>query len=271
MRHSNYADLSFTDEEVLTIYLFGIIDGRRSIKEIYNYADRHLRDFFPKMPKYKAYDARINRLCDIFVPLIHIIQSYASQNCMIPNETINITDAMPIVMAQQGHRFYAKVAPEIATAGYCATKNMYYYGVKIHVVGIRRKGMLPLPHFIGLTHANMHDLKAYEQMEPEIYHDTYADKAYQTGNEPLMKKENYTLLTPPKKQKKQTLKDATDALLSTGISRVRQPIEALFSWLNHKTGIQVASKVRSYNGLIVHAFGKIATACLLLFNIILST
>lgn len=27
-RFSNYADLSFTDEEVITLYLFGIIDER---------------------------------------------------------------------------------------------------------------------------------------------------------------------------------------------------------------------------------------------------
>jgi len=31
-RMSNYADLSFADEEVITIYLFGIIDGKREIE-----------------------------------------------------------------------------------------------------------------------------------------------------------------------------------------------------------------------------------------------
>ena len=39
MRHTNHANLSFTDEEVLAIYLFGVIDGRRSIKAIYEYAE----------------------------------------------------------------------------------------------------------------------------------------------------------------------------------------------------------------------------------------
>jgi hypothetical protein len=39
-RMSNYVDLSFSDEEVITLYLFGIIDKNREIKQIYKYADR---------------------------------------------------------------------------------------------------------------------------------------------------------------------------------------------------------------------------------------
>ncbi len=138
MRHSNYADLRFSDEEALTIYLFGIVDGRKTIKEIYDYTDRHLREFFPQLPGYKAYDARINQLCDVFVPLIECIQQQA--NCEMPESIVNLTDAMPIVMAQRGRRFHAKVAPELATAnGYCATKKMHYYGVKLHIVAAQEK------------------------------------------------------------------------------------------------------------------------------------
>ncbi len=49
-------------------------------------------------------------------------------------------------------------------------------------------------------------------------------------------------------------------LFSTTVSRIRQPIEALFNWLIEKAGIQKASKVRSTKGLIVHAFGRLAAA-----------
>jgi hypothetical protein len=48
--------------------------------------------------------------------------------------------------------------------------------------------------------------------------------------------------------------------LSTAVSHVRQPIEALFAWIEKKTGIECASQVRSYNGLMVHVFGKLAAA-----------
>ena len=73
------------------------------------------------------------------------------------------------------------------------------------------------------------------------------------------------MLTPIKAVKvmeeviKQRIKAAND-LFSAAVSRVRQPIEAIFNWLIEKTDIQRASKVRSTKGLMIHAFGRLATA-----------
>ena len=44
------------------------------------------------------------------------------------------------------------------------------------------------------------------------------------------------------------------------ISKMHQPIEALFSWINEQTGIQQGSKVRSSSGLIKHIFGRLSAA-----------
>jgi len=60
------------------------------------------------------------------------------------------------------------------------------------------------------------------------------------------------VLTPVKKEKGQCYLEPSDQWLSTAVSRVRQPTEALFGWLEEKTGIECASKVRSYIGLMVH-------------------
>jgi len=49
-------------------------------------------------------------------------------------------------------------------------------------------------------------------------------------------------------------------LYSKAVSKIRQPIESLFNWLNEKTDIQRASRVRSTKGLLVPVFGKIAAA-----------
>lgn len=88
----------------------------------------------------------------------------------------------------------------------------------------------------------------------------YADKAYQVEAEPIHQEQHVILLTPVKKEKGQKFIDAADQWLSTAISQVRQPIESLFNWVNEKTGIQIASKVRSYQGLMVHVFGKLTAA-----------
>ncbi|MHB1104890.1 MAG: hypothetical protein ACYCZ2_00890 [Lutibacter sp.] len=46
-------------------------------------------------------------------------------------------------------------------------------------------------------------------------------------------------------------------LKAKAVSAIRQPIESFFNWINEKTQIQNASKVRSFKGLIVHIFGKL--------------
>ena len=98
------------------------------------------------------------------------------------------------------------------------------------------------------------------------------DKAYRDGplKERLAEGQNLDLLTPIKKRRaqqkekgQQTL-PAADKLYSEAVSRIRQPIESLFSWIDEKTGIQRASKVRSYQGLVVHVFGRLAAAMLIL-------
>ena len=57
---------------------------------------------------------------------------------------------------------------------------------------------------------------------------------------------------------------AFNALFSTAVSKVGQPIRAFFNWLNEKTNIQRAMKVISINGLLVHIYGKLAIAFLYL-------
>ena len=58
---------------------------------------------------------------------------------------------------------------------------------------------------------------------------------------------------------KQRIKAAND-LFSTAVSKVRQPVEAIFNWLIEKTDIQRASKVRSTKGLMLHVVGRLTAA-----------
>src|SRR5438552_15735236 len=102
-RMTNHADLSFSDEEVITIFLYGVIDKRRELKEIYNDASRHMKHWFPKLPSYTAFVQRINRVSDVFIPLIEALQSKLPQN--IFSEAHQLIDSMPIVIAKQGRRF----------------------------------------------------------------------------------------------------------------------------------------------------------------------
>jgi hypothetical protein len=77
------------------------------------------------------------------------------------------------------------------------------------------------------------------------------------------------IFTPIKLKKGEKRLNSADKLFSTAISKVRQPIESFFNWLQSKTNIESANKVRSTTGLIAFVFSRIAAACLMMLNIIL--
>ena len=112
----------------------------------------------------------------------------------------------------------------------------------------------------------MNKLMPQERLET-IVRDIFADKIYSDfsfwGNK--QQEQGVTMMTPVKAIKgeepiiTQREKAGRD-LFSTAVSKVRQPIESFFNWLNEKTNIQRAMKVRSTSGLLVHTMGKIAIA-----------
>jgi hypothetical protein len=170
-------------------------------------------------------------------------------------------DSQPVILAQQSRRFNAKVArQEVANSGYCPTKKLHYRGLKIHLVGDYRPGTLPLPRYLGVTPTGMNDGPALDTIAPALaYREFYSDKAYEylTRNPDLA----FAVLTPVKKDKGQEHLDSADRLYSAAVSRLRQPIESLFNWIHEKTGIECASKVRSFRGLLVHVFAPLLPRC----------
>ena len=70
----------------------------------------------------------------------------------------------------------------------------------------------------------------------------------------------FTAMTSVKRQRGQEPLDIADIWLSRAVSQVRQPVESMFNWIEEKTSIEIASKVRSYQGLLVHVFGRLEAA-----------
>jgi hypothetical protein len=266
-RFSNNAHPDFTDEEVITIYLFGIIEKRFEVAQIHKHTQDHLSHWFPKLPSYGGYIQRLNKLSAVFPPLLNAFAPVWTGGSKAG--LAFLLDSMPIILARGSRRFQAKVAREVADCGYCASKKLAYYGLKVHVLGIRQAGTLPHPDYLELTSARPHDLTVLDGITPYLRHgELYADKAYVSELlEAILASQELLLLTPTKKAKGQEKLSMFEQLWSTAVSRVRQPIESFFSWLERKTGIQIASNVRSLNGLLVHVYGRLSAAMYMLsFN-----
>ena len=264
-RFSNNNNPEFTDQEALCIYLYCMnVEHRFKIKEIYEFTSVHLRSWFPFLPSYVAYVNRINNLNEAFKSIGEtILTNYQPDNC---DTGIALIDSMPIITCS-GKRS-GKVAKEITDKGFCSTKGMYYYGLKLHAIGFRRKGHLPFPEQLLFTEASVNDLTFLKGICDSVSDRTFfGDKIY--GDKDFWKdmyvSNNVEMLTPVKgikgqtEQEKQREKAYVD-LFSTAVSIVGQPIESLFNWLIEKTDIQRASKVRSTKGLLTFICGRIAAA-----------
>ena len=271
-RFSNNNKPDFTDQEVMTIYLYAMqVEQRLKIKQIHQYASDHLRSWFPLLPSYVAYNTRINRLSEAFQYLSELLLSGN-----LPNDCdlhTSLMDSLPIITCSGKRK--SSVAREITDKGYCSTKSMYYYGLKLHALAFHRPDHLPFPESIVITPASENDLNVHKQNWSDIYNRSfYGDKIYRDAEllERMESMHNSRILTPIKAIKgqpevlRQRDKAAND-LYSRAVSSVRQPIESLFNWFIEKTDIQRASKVRSTKGLLVHVFGRIAAAFIfLVFN-----
>ena len=264
-RFSNNNKQELTDQEIMTIYLYIIQEEQRfKVKQIHRFANEYLRDWFPNLGSYAAFNNRLNRLSEAFKQLLApLLEEYRPEDCYFDQ---SLLDSMPIITCS-GRRT-PKVATEIIDKGKCASKGLYYHGLKLHALAFRTKNKLPFPEQLLITPASVNDLTVFKQAWSDISDRCFfGDKIYCNREffHELEKKNKSVMLTPVKAVKgqaevlKQWDKAAND-LFSRAVSKVRQPIESFFNWLIEKTDFQKASKVRSTKGLMVHVFGKMAAA-----------
>ncbi len=70
-RLSNNPTVTFTDQEVLTVYLFGMMQQHLALKAIYIDTHDHLKAWVPHLPSYSGFIQRLNRLADVFAPSLN--------------------------------------------------------------------------------------------------------------------------------------------------------------------------------------------------------
>jgi hypothetical protein len=263
-RFSNNHNPVFTDPEIMTIMLYCIaFEKQFSVKGIHRFASVWLRSWFPRLPSYQAFVARVNRLSEAFRRLLPPVIDATDDGDRA--ETICMIDSLPVITCSA--KRCGKVAREVVDKGYCSTKSLYYYGVKLHLLGRRTAGRLPAVQALVVTPASESDLAVFRDNFSSISgRSVFADKAYIDKELHRTMSANCSeLLTPVKYprgycNRLKKMFRAADDLLSRAVSSIRQPIESLFAWLSERSDIQRASRVRSTKGLLVHIFAKINAA-----------
>ena len=94
----------------------------------------------------------------------HLITFFKPEYC---DSMTSLIDFMPIITCA-GKNKIGKVVTEIVTKGYCSTKNIYYFGLKIHALAFRREGTISFPEMIILPSAEENDLTVLKREVADI-------------------------------------------------------------------------------------------------------
>lgn len=78
-------------------------------------------------------------------------------------ETDQRLDSLPIGCPLRGPSTHAKVTRDHADKGYCESKKLWSYGVKLHLLGAKQYHRLPVALSLCLTEASRHDLPVLKQ------------------------------------------------------------------------------------------------------------
>lgn len=262
-RVSNNSKPAFTDQELLTIWFFAHLNGLFQKRQMLQFIQHYWSDWFPNLPSYQTFVRRLNQLEATFQTFGRVLSE--SLATVETPSLDHVVDSLPVMLAQHGHSYRARVAREVADVGYCAAKKTRFHGVRLHVLAQRRARRLPCPSQVWLCEASHHDSKAFIGQSPAVPNTyLFGDLAYPTPDIITHLKEQGSQLIAPCKKPKGGELTAAQQYYNRLVRKFRQPIESLFNWINEKTGIQRASKVRSTDALMTHCWGKLAVAYFLL-------
>jgi hypothetical protein len=265
-RLSNNRVPDFTDQELITIWFFAHVEGCFEKKRMHRLIAKYWRDWFPRLPSYQTFVLRLNRLEPTFQTCGALLSGALAAHHT--PEFDHLVDSLPVMLASHGHSYRARVGREIADIGFCAAKKTRFHGVRLHLIAQRRTGRLPLPHQAWLCAASHHDSQAFIQQQPVVPATAlFGDLAYPTPEIVAHLTAQQTKLIAPIKKPKGKELTLNEKYYNRLVRRIRQSVESLFNWIQEKTQIQRASKVRSTDALLIHCWGKLAVAFfLLVFN-----
>ena len=229
----------FTDEELITVYLWGKRQQLLTRTAIYNYTKSHLFGWFPSLPSYQAFCRRLNRIAGAFRALSEIwLEAIQARS---EDSHCYAVDSCPIMLARRSNSTGAKVGKPLCNKCYNATRKEWYHGVKLHAFVMLRPGKLPIPCAFQINQASLCDLWAAKQIDldcaPIANGKLFADHAYTDADAAwkvaLRNNRAIGLITPRKKKPTDIL--SSGDCFNSSVASSRQPVESFFNWLQIKS------------------------------------
>lgn len=184
---------ALSDEEVITIDICGEYLGFFRDEDLFDYFYTHYRHFFPKLTERTKYVRQSANLAGAKMR----IQQHITQISGQAEDECQIIDTMPLPVCTFTRAPRDRCFKPEADYGYCAAKQMKYYGFKL---GLRISRLGMIIHF-PLLPARPHDSQLLDDLIADYEGIVIGDKAFINGwrQEQLAKKRHVALVTGSRK------------------------------------------------------------------------
>lgn len=189
LRKAGFAP-AFTDEEVMTIEICGECFGLNSDEAIYDHFHSYYRAFFPKLPERSLF---VRQAANLWQVKMHIQQKLVRRTGQ-DQEAVQVIDTLPMPMCVYTRARRDRCFKPEADYGYCAAKQLHYYGFKL---GLRISRLGMITHY-ALLPARPHDLQLLDDLLAGFRGVAIGDKGFIDAirQQELARKRTVELLTP---------------------------------------------------------------------------
>ncbi|MEJ2750671.1 MAG: IS982 family transposase [Anaerolineae bacterium] len=225
---------ALTDEEVITIEICGEYFGLHKDEDIFDYFRAHYYHFFPQLRERTGFVRQAANLWAIKARIQQRLTQISGQAA----DDVQIIDTVPLPVCTYTRSQRDRCFKPDADYGYCAAKDLHYYGFKLGL-RISRAGMII--HY-PLLPARPHDSQLLDDLIAGFEGVVPADKAFIDGfrQENLARKRHIELVVPARKG----MKTKPPLSIMKTCSRWRKLVETVGSHLTERYHI---AKTRAHD------------------------
>ena len=225
---------ALSDEEVITMEICGEYFKIECDKDIFAYFKSHYTHFFPKLSDRSSFVRQAANLWQVK----SAVQKRLAMISGEINDPVQPVDTIPLPVCVITRAGRDRCFKGEADFGYCAAKDMHYYGFKLGL-RVSRAGMIT--HYF-IAPASPHDIQNLEALLEGFEGMSPADKGFidEFRHSFLLERRNILVVTPPRKNMTATLPEH----LLKFCRRARKRIETVGSQL---TGRFNADHIRAHD------------------------
>ena len=219
---------ALSDEEVITIEICGEYFKQHTDQDIFEYFRSHYQDYFPNLQDRSLF---VRQSANLWLVKAAIQQRLSKISGQAEDE-IQVIDTMPLPVCEYVRSRRDRCFKPDADYGYCAAKELHYYGFKLGL-RIARSGMIT--HF-PLLPARPHDVQFLDDLTENVSGIVSADKGFldATRQALLAQRHGVELITPVRKN----MTDPLPKSLRRAFRRLRKRVETVASQLSQRFDIQ---------------------------------